>query len=178
MGRHHDHAHQRTHPHRQRPPPTRCRACCAWPTGSAGRHDPVTRQRLVDAYLRHQLIRFLGWRVQSAISRGQAPGPESSVLKLAHTAALTRLADLGARARGSDGHPDARTTTPRPTRGRSPSSASSPARSAAAPTRCSATSSPNGCSACPATSASTRMFHSARCPNSSQVLSGPKTSTS
>jgi alkylation response protein AidB-like acyl-CoA dehydrogenase len=58
------------------------------------RNDPIMRQRLVDAYMRHQLIRFLGWRVQSAISRGQLPGPESSILKLAHTQALSRLGDL------------------------------------------------------------------------------------
>ncbi len=65
--------------------------------------DPVVRQRLVDTHLRHQLIRFLGWRVQSAISRGESPGPESSVLKLAHTAALGRLADLGLELQGPAG---------------------------------------------------------------------------
>jgi alkylation response protein AidB-like acyl-CoA dehydrogenase len=68
-----------------------------------GRADPVMRQRLVDAYMRHQLIRFLGWRVQSAISRGQLPGPESSVLKLAHTSALSRLGDLALAIEGPAG---------------------------------------------------------------------------
>lgn len=58
------------------------------------RSDLLIRQRLADTHIRHQLIRFLGWRVQSAIARGQSPGPESSVLKLAHTTALTKLADL------------------------------------------------------------------------------------
>ncbi len=65
--------------------------------------DPIVRERLVDVHMRHQLIRFLGWRVQSAISRGQAPGPEVSVLKLAHTAALARTMDLALALEGPSG---------------------------------------------------------------------------
>jgi alkylation response protein AidB-like acyl-CoA dehydrogenase len=56
--------------------------------------DRTVRQSIADVHIRHQLIRFLGWRVQSAISRGQSPGPESSVLKLAHTSALTKITNL------------------------------------------------------------------------------------
>ena len=67
------------------------------------RADPLVRAELTDAYLRHQLIKFLGWRVQSAISRGQAPGPESSVLKLAHTSALARMCDLTLALEGPSG---------------------------------------------------------------------------
>ena len=67
------------------------------------RNDPVIRQALADTYIRHQLIRYLGWRTQSAISRGASPGPESSVLKLAHTSALGRLADLALTIEGPAG---------------------------------------------------------------------------
>ncbi len=44
--------------------------------------DPRVRQRLVDLYTRFELLRFLGYRVRTAASRGEQPGPESSVLKL------------------------------------------------------------------------------------------------
>jgi alkylation response protein AidB-like acyl-CoA dehydrogenase len=44
--------------------------------------DPRIRQRLVDLYTRFELLRFLGYRVRTAASRGEQPGPESSVLKL------------------------------------------------------------------------------------------------
>jgi len=63
---------------------------------SAGRSaDPVQRQELARAYIRFELLRFLGLRVQTSLSRGLAPGSESSVMKLSysqHTAALTDLA--------------------------------------------------------------------------------------
>ncbi len=68
-----------------------------------GADDPRTRQALADVHIRHQLIKFLGWRVQSAISRGQAPGPESSVLKLAHTGALTTVTNLALAIEGAAG---------------------------------------------------------------------------
>ena len=65
--------------------------------------DATMRQAIADVHGRHQLIKFLGWRVQSAISRGQSPGPESSVLKLAHTSALTRITDLALQIEGASG---------------------------------------------------------------------------
>ena len=67
------------------------------------RQEPVTRQALVDAFIRHRLIKFLSWRVQSAVSRAESPGPESSVLKLAHTAALERVSDLALTLAGPSG---------------------------------------------------------------------------
>jgi alkylation response protein AidB-like acyl-CoA dehydrogenase len=57
--------------------------------------DPVQRQELAKAYTRFELLRFLGLRVQTALSRGLPPGSESSVMKLSyseHTAALSDLA--------------------------------------------------------------------------------------
>jgi alkylation response protein AidB-like acyl-CoA dehydrogenase len=59
-----------------------------------GRDDANLRQSLADIYIGHQLLKFLGWRVQSAIFSGKSPGPESSIMKLAHTAALTKTTNL------------------------------------------------------------------------------------
>jgi alkylation response protein AidB-like acyl-CoA dehydrogenase len=56
--------------------------------------DPLARQGVVDAYIRIQLLRYLGLRAQTASSQGRQPGPETSVLKLAvsqHTAATGNL---------------------------------------------------------------------------------------
>ncbi len=56
--------------------------------------DARLRQRVADAFTRFEILRYLGLRVQTAISQGRQPGPESSVLKLAmsqHTAATGAL---------------------------------------------------------------------------------------
>jgi alkylation response protein AidB-like acyl-CoA dehydrogenase len=57
--------------------------------------DPRIRQRVAAAYSEHEMLKFLGWRVQSALLRGEQPGPESSVLKLVHTRHITNVANLG-----------------------------------------------------------------------------------
>jgi len=44
--------------------------------------EPTTRQRLAELHTMFQITRFLNYRVQTSISNGQAPGPESSVMKL------------------------------------------------------------------------------------------------
>ena len=59
-----------------------------------GRDDANVRQELAATYIRMRLLQFTGWRVQTAISRGEAAGPESSVLKLAHTRQLTQIANI------------------------------------------------------------------------------------
>jgi alkylation response protein AidB-like acyl-CoA dehydrogenase len=56
--------------------------------------DPLARQGIAEAFVRWQLLKYLGWRVQTAISKGQQPGPESSVLKLALSRHLTSTGDL------------------------------------------------------------------------------------
>jgi alkylation response protein AidB-like acyl-CoA dehydrogenase len=62
---------------------------------SAGRsRDAIARQQLAEAFIRVQLLKYLGWRVQTAISKGQQPGPESSVLKLALSRHLAATGDL------------------------------------------------------------------------------------
>jgi alkylation response protein AidB-like acyl-CoA dehydrogenase len=56
--------------------------------------DPVFRDQLAAAYTRGQLIRYLGFRVQTAVSQGRLPGPESSVIKLALSRHMAANGDL------------------------------------------------------------------------------------
>jgi alkylation response protein AidB-like acyl-CoA dehydrogenase len=48
-------------------------------------------------------MKFLGWRVQTAVSRGAQPGPESSVLKLALSQHQGLTGDLIMSILGQDG---------------------------------------------------------------------------
>jgi len=57
--------------------------------------DPLVRQEVVAVHIQAELLRFLRYRTQTALSQGRAPGPEASVMKLAHSRymrALTRAA--------------------------------------------------------------------------------------
>jgi alkylation response protein AidB-like acyl-CoA dehydrogenase len=54
----------------------------------------VLRQDLVRLHTRLRVIEFMGLRVQTALSAGQQPGPESSVLKLAYSTYVAALADV------------------------------------------------------------------------------------
>jgi len=56
--------------------------------------DARLRQELAAAFTRYELTRFLGYRVQTALSQGRAPGPESSIMKLFHSQNLARTGDL------------------------------------------------------------------------------------
>jgi alkylation response protein AidB-like acyl-CoA dehydrogenase len=56
--------------------------------------NPTTRQGLAQAYIRGQILRYLGWRAQTAVSQRRAPGPESSLLKLGLSRHLAASADL------------------------------------------------------------------------------------
>jgi alkylation response protein AidB-like acyl-CoA dehydrogenase len=71
---------------------------------STGRDaDPVVRQRLVDLHTRFELLRFLGYRVRTAASRGELPGAESSVMKLAVSALYETGGDLVIELQGAAG---------------------------------------------------------------------------
>lgn len=61
---------------------------------TGGSLDPVRRQGLANLYIRTELLRFLRLRVQSAMSRGEMPGAEASVMKLAYSQHWARSADL------------------------------------------------------------------------------------
>ena len=61
------------------------------------------RQRLADTYVKTMVISYLGWRVQSALSRGGQPGPESSVLKLLVSQQEGEVGDLAMALLGAQG---------------------------------------------------------------------------
>jgi len=63
----------------------------------------VVRQGMAAAYTRLQLIRYLGFRVQTAMSQGRMPGAEASVLKLAYSQHLAITGDLALELEGPDG---------------------------------------------------------------------------
>ena len=72
--------------------------------------DPVVRQRLADLHIRFELLRYLGYRVRTAAARGELPGPESSVMKLAVSALYETGGDLVVALQGPAGmltHDDA-----------------------------------------------------------------------
>src|SRR5206468_7878423 len=56
--------------------------------------DPVVRQQLAQMVVRAGVIKYLGFRLRTAMSKGQIPGPEASVLKLAYSQHLARTGDL------------------------------------------------------------------------------------
>jgi alkylation response protein AidB-like acyl-CoA dehydrogenase len=56
--------------------------------------DTRFRQESAAAFTRFELLRYLGYRVQTAISQGRALGPESSIMKLAYSQHVAATADL------------------------------------------------------------------------------------
>jgi alkylation response protein AidB-like acyl-CoA dehydrogenase len=56
--------------------------------------DPNIRQELMRQHSYLETMRFLGYRVQTAASKGAVPGPESSVLKLAASRKLEHAGNL------------------------------------------------------------------------------------
>jgi alkylation response protein AidB-like acyl-CoA dehydrogenase len=56
--------------------------------------DAVVRQQLADVYARQQVVRFLGLRMRTNLSRGAVPGPEGSVAKLAASDLAQRVGDV------------------------------------------------------------------------------------
>jgi alkylation response protein AidB-like acyl-CoA dehydrogenase len=79
--------------------------------------EPVVRQALAAAHIRMQVLTYLGYRARTAISQGQAPGPETSVMKLAFASHFTELASLAKSLQGpagmlaDDGQPGSATLT-------------------------------------------------------------------
>jgi len=65
--------------------------------------DPVLRDQLVQCYVRSRLIEFLGYRAQTRLSRGEAPGAETSVIKLAFSQLSTLMARVAVDAQGATG---------------------------------------------------------------------------
>jgi alkylation response protein AidB-like acyl-CoA dehydrogenase len=57
--------------------------------------DPTIRQRLADQHIGEQLLRFFGYRMQTALSRGESFGPLASSVNLFFAHHLKRSAELG-----------------------------------------------------------------------------------
>ncbi len=68
-----------------------------------GVNDPVRRQDVADVFIGFELLRYLGLRVQTALSQGRAPGAEASLLKLAFSLQSARVGDLGVALLGMSG---------------------------------------------------------------------------
>ncbi|MCU0310735.1 MAG: acyl-CoA dehydrogenase family protein [Acidimicrobiales bacterium] len=56
--------------------------------------DPTFRQRLAQLYTSFEIGRYMGYRVRTAASKGIAPGPEVSVMKIAVSERLAFQGDL------------------------------------------------------------------------------------
>jgi alkylation response protein AidB-like acyl-CoA dehydrogenase len=73
--------------------------------------DPLMRQRLAECYIRHEITRYLGFRIQTALSKGMS-APETSVAKLLFALVTKETVELtlsieGPHAMlGGDGAPD------------------------------------------------------------------------
>ena len=64
--------------------------------------DPVMRQRLADAYIRFEIVKYLGQRAQAARRNGAAVGAEASVLKLAVSQNVALNGDLALALEGAN----------------------------------------------------------------------------
>jgi alkylation response protein AidB-like acyl-CoA dehydrogenase len=65
--------------------------------------DPVIRQGIADVVTREAILRYLGLRARTALSKGVPPGPEASVMKLLVGQYMTATADLGLQIEGAAG---------------------------------------------------------------------------
>jgi alkylation response protein AidB-like acyl-CoA dehydrogenase len=65
--------------------------------------DPLRRQDIASAFTRYEVLRFLGYRVQTALSQHRLPGAEASVLKLAYSRHTAATADLAMAITGAAG---------------------------------------------------------------------------
>ena len=64
---------------------------------------PLSRQRVVDAHIRFELLRFLRYRSQTALSHGRRPGAEASVMKLAYARYMKALTEAAVDLQGAHG---------------------------------------------------------------------------
>jgi alkylation response protein AidB-like acyl-CoA dehydrogenase len=65
--------------------------------------DPSVRQGIAQAYVRTSILEYLGYRLRTALSRGEVPGQEASVIKLAFSQNAARTGDLVMNIMGADG---------------------------------------------------------------------------
>src|SRR5205085_888292 len=66
-------------------------------------NDPVVRQELAQAFTRFEILRYIGYRIQTALAQGKMPGPEGSILKVLYSQHVARNGDLGLAVEGAAG---------------------------------------------------------------------------
>jgi alkylation response protein AidB-like acyl-CoA dehydrogenase len=66
-------------------------------------NDPVVRQELMKLYTSYQISKYIGYRTRTAASKGIAPGPEVSTMKIAISDRLAFQGDLVESLMGADG---------------------------------------------------------------------------
>lgn len=71
--------------------------------GKALIEDPVIRQRIAEIYVRTEGVRYARYRVMTAISRGQDPGPEVTLPKAVNGPRLQEIAHFGMELLGAGG---------------------------------------------------------------------------
>jgi len=64
--------------------------------------DPIVRQRLADCYAKDQILRYLGFRIQTALGKGVST-PESSVSKLFYSQVAREIAEVSVVVQGPRG---------------------------------------------------------------------------
>ncbi len=65
--------------------------------------DPLVRQAIVGAHIQSELLRFLRYRTQTALSQGRAPGQEASVMKLAFGRYMKHMTETAVNLQGPAG---------------------------------------------------------------------------
>lgn len=65
--------------------------------------NPMVRERIADWHVKSQGLKYTRYRTMTALSRGQTPGPESSIGKLVNASKLQDIASFGIDLLGSAG---------------------------------------------------------------------------
>ena len=65
--------------------------------------DRVLRQQLIACWVMQQIQKYHGYRLQTALSQGRQPGPETSIMKLFAAEYLRRLGDTALEMLGPEG---------------------------------------------------------------------------
>jgi alkylation response protein AidB-like acyl-CoA dehydrogenase len=68
-----------------------------------GVDDPILRAELAEVYTRAAIMRFISYRLLTAMARGEMPGPEGSIAKLSVSQLMKRASELSLLIRGAGG---------------------------------------------------------------------------
>jgi acyl-CoA dehydrogenase len=69
----------------------------------SGVDDPILRAELAEVYTRAAIVRFISYRLLTAMARGEMPGPEGSIAKLSVSQLMKRASELSLLIRGAAG---------------------------------------------------------------------------